>query len=96
MIHRESSVKIHPPLMQFSVGKNPSKYALLQGLRPIVDKRDHLGRDRTRKCAVGVANAHLFIATVEFKVKMKFTIVTVHPNMCDTITYLMQYIQSKY
>lgn len=33
--------------------------------------------DRTRKWAVGVANAHLFIATVEFKVKMKFTIVTV-------------------
>lgn len=27
--------------------------------------------DRTRKCAGGVANAHLFMATVEFKVKMK-------------------------
>lgn len=40
---------------------------------------------------MGVANAHLFIATVEFKVKMKFTIVTVHHNMFDTSTYLMQY-----
>lgn len=51
----------------------------------------NLEGDRTRKCAGGVANTHLFIATVEFKVKMKFTIVTVHHNMCDTSTYLMQY-----
>lgn len=40
----------------------------LQGLRQIVDRRDYLG---SRKCAGGVANAHLFIAAVEFKVKVK-------------------------